>query len=84
MTNLTVLETQRRIPRGRESELRIRPVMYLQYALRTYRRQDLSPAADPNEPECYKVRAPERCFFRLWSHNRRALGTRLKVLGVGK
>jgi hypothetical protein len=37
---LSVLETERRVTGGGESELRIRPVMYLEYPLRTYGRQD--------------------------------------------
>jgi hypothetical protein len=36
--------------------LRIRPVMYFEYPLRTYGRQDLSPALTSMKPECYKVR----------------------------
>jgi hypothetical protein len=37
---LSVLETQGRVTGGGESELCIRPVMYLEYSLRTYGRQD--------------------------------------------
>src|SRR5581483_608567 len=69
---LPVLEPKRCITCGREGELSICPVVYLEYQLRTDSRQDLLPAKNLSLIRMLPVQEPERGFFGLWGHNQRA------------
>src|SRR6185312_12620783 len=69
---LPVLEAQGRVTRGGEGELCIRPVVYVQYPLRTVSRQDQSPAENMNLSRMLPAPRKERRFFGLWAHNCRA------------
>src|SRR5690348_9943277 len=66
---LAVLEAQARVPRGRESELRIGPVLYRENALAAYRRQDGHLPVRlfrPGIPACVSYRA-HRPPWRQWA-----------------
>src|SRR5689334_17019956 len=52
---LPVLEAQARVAGGGEGELVVRPMLYVEYPLRSYRSQDKVTCSNPIGAECYRT-----------------------------